>query len=49
MFFLGKKWHEVMKNMWIILMFLIQYFIFLLLKLYEKSGLKLIQSRIRII
>ena len=30
-------------------MFLIQYFIFLMLKLFETSGLKLIKSRIRII
>ena len=30
-------------------MLLIQYFIFLMLKLFETSGLKLIKSRIRII
>ena len=49
MFFLGNKWHEFMKNVDNIDMFLMQYFIFLMLKLFETSGLKLIKSRIRII
>ena len=49
MFFLGNKWHEFMKNVDNIDMFLIQYFIFLILKLFETSGLKSIKSRIRII
>ena len=47
--FLGDKWHEFMKNVDNIDMFLIQHFIFLMLKLFETSGLKLIKSRIRII
>ena len=48
MFFLGNKWHEFMKNVNNVDMFLIQYFIFML-KLFEASGPKLIKSRIRII
>ena len=49
MFFLGNKWHEFMKNVNNIEMFLRQYFFFLMLKLFETSGLKLRKSRIRII
>ena len=47
MLFLGNKWHEFMKNVDNIDMLLIQYLFFLMLKLFQASGLKLIKSRIR--
>ena len=47
MLFLGNKWHEFMKNVDNIDMLLIQYLFFLMLKLFQTSGLKLIKSRIR--
>ena len=47
-FFPGNKWHDFMKNIQIKLTFLIQYFIFIMLQLFETSRIKLIKLRITI-